>query len=50
MFAAVVCETYGWTYDEYINQPSFFLELIKEKMVRDNKEKEMQLRKLKNRG
>lgn len=43
----VICEMYGWTYEEYQNQPTFFLQLIKEKMLRDNKEKEMQQRKIK---
>lgn len=47
MLMVVVCEMYGWTYQEYQDQPTFFLQLIKEKMVRDNKEKEMQQRKMK---
>ena len=49
MFMVTVCEMYSWTYQEYQEQPIFFIELIKEKMVRDNKEREMQTRKI-NRG
>jgi hypothetical protein len=47
MLIVVICEMYGWTYQEYQDQPTFFLQLIKEKMLRDNKEKEMQQRKMK---
>lgn len=47
MLMVVICEMYGWTYQEYQDQPTFFLQLIKEKLLRDNKEKEMELRKTK---
>lgn len=46
MFAVWVCEKYGWTYQEYLAQPTWFITLIREKTVRDNKEKEMQLKKM----
>ena len=35
MQIVVICETFGWTYDDYLNQPVFFIELIKEKMKID---------------
>lgn len=35
MQAVVICETFGWTYDQYLDQPLPFLELIKEKMKID---------------
>lgn len=47
MQIVTVCEEFGWTYDEYMNQPHFFLELIREKMVRDNKAQELALKKAK---
>jgi hypothetical protein len=49
MFPVWVCETYGWTYQEYLEQPVWFIHLIREKLVRDNKEREMQIKKM-NRG
>jgi len=47
MLIVTICEMFGWTYKEYQDQPSFFLQLIIKKMVIDNKEKEMQYRKIK---
>ncbi|MER0170349.1 MAG: hypothetical protein DU489_07045 [Nitrosomonas sp.] len=47
MLIVTICEMFGWTYQEYQDQPSFFLQLIIKKMVIDNKEKEMQYRKIK---
>lgn len=35
MFAVVVCERFGWTYYQYLDQPRPFLDLIKEKMKID---------------
>jgi hypothetical protein len=49
MKVVTICHAYGWTYQEYQSQPDWFLQLLVEKMVRDNKEKEMQLKKI-NRG
>jgi len=37
MQAVVVCERFGWTYDEYLSQPVFFMRLIREKIVLDAK-------------
>lgn len=45
MLMATICERFGWTYEEFMNQPVFFIELIREKMVRDNKEQELQAKK-----
>lgn len=39
-------QEFGWTYEEYQNQPNFVLTLIREKMVRDNKEQQMELKKM----
>jgi hypothetical protein len=35
MQVVVICEMFGWTYDEYLSQPIEFLELIREKMKID---------------
>ena len=48
MFAVWVCEKFGWTYQQYLAQPTWFITLIREKTMRDNKEKEMQLKKMHN--
>jgi hypothetical protein len=40
-----ICQEYKWTYQDYISQPVWFIQLIKEKMVRDDKAKEMEERK-----
>lgn len=45
MLMVAICQEFGWTYQEYMNQPNFFLTLIREKMVRDNKERELELKK-----
>ena len=42
-----ICQDFGWTYDEYLDQPTWFLTLIREKMVRDQKEQERAANKLK---
>lgn len=47
MLMVSICEDYGWTYEEYQNQPAFFLELVIEKKIRDNKEKELAYKKMK---
>lgn len=49
MLMATICKDYGWTYDEYMDQPNFFINLIREKMVRDQKREEMEYKKM-NRG
>lgn len=42
MMMVAICQEFGWTYAEYISQPNFFLELIKQKLTRDSKEQELQ--------
>ena len=32
-----ICEMYGWTYQEYMSQPTWFIDLIIEKMKIDAK-------------
>jgi hypothetical protein len=32
MLAVLVCEKYGWTYEEYLRQPEWFISLISDKM------------------
>ena len=45
MQMVAICQEFGWTYEEYMRQPNFFLSLIREKLIRDNKEQEMQIKK-----
>jgi hypothetical protein len=35
MQMVVICEKFGWTYDQFLDQPMFFIELIREKMKID---------------
>ncbi len=46
MFIAVTCQEYGWTYQEYMSQPIWFIELVRQKMVIDSKNHEMAMKKL----
>lgn len=41
LLAASVCQEFGWTYQEYMNTPKWFVDLIVEKMMRDAKELEI---------
>lgn len=36
MLIVEICKEYGLTYDEYIDQPNWFIELVKIKMRIDN--------------
>lgn len=36
MLKVVICETFGWTYNEYMDTPQDFIDLIKEKMKIDS--------------
>lgn len=47
MQMVAICQEFGWTYEEYMSQPAHFLTLIREKMVRDNKEQERRTKQLK---
>lgn len=44
MQMVTICQEFGWTYEEYFSQPTFFLAAIREKMVRDNKAQEQALK------
>lgn len=47
MFIAVLCQEMSWTYQQYMSQPIWFIELLRNKMVIDNKAHEMALKKMK---
>lgn len=36
MEIVIVCQEMGWTYWEYMNQPSWFLDLVMKKLQIDN--------------
>jgi hypothetical protein len=42
MQVVAICEQYGWTYQEYEQQPAFFITLIKERMRIDTKAQELE--------
>lgn len=44
MQMVAICQEFGWTYQQYVSQPAWFLTLIREKMIRDNKEQERRLK------
>jgi len=35
MQMVTICEKFGWTYDEFLEQPMFFIDLIRERMKID---------------
>ena len=35
MVIAIICQETGWTYEEYLNQPTWLIELICSKMELD---------------
>lgn len=45
MLMVTICQEFGWTYDEYMQQPQYFLELLLEKMKCNQKEMELQAKK-----
>lgn len=45
MQMVALCQEFGWTYQEYVTQPAWFLYLIREKMVRDVKAQELEAQK-----
>lgn len=45
MQMVVICENFGWTFEEYNNQPDYFIELIKQKMRIDAQRSENELKK-----
>lgn len=46
MFMLITCETMGWTYQEYMSQPVWFIEALRQKMSIDNKRDAMNAKKL----
>lgn len=46
MVAVVICEMFGWTYDEYMDQPQPFLDLIKEKIRIDTQIREKEIKRM----
>ena len=40
-----VCQEMGWTYFEYMNQPSWFLELVWDKISLDSETRKKQMKK-----
>jgi len=36
MLGVLICEKYGWTWEEYENQPAFFIERIVAKMMAES--------------
>lgn len=47
MLIASICQEFGWTYDEYLDQPEFFLQAVREKMLKDRKREELALKSMK---
>lgn len=47
MQIVAICQEFGWTYGEYLQQPTWFLTLIREKLTRDQKDQERRLKSMK---
>lgn len=45
MLPVIICEKYGWTYDQYLDQPVPFINLIVERMRIDALEAAQQAKK-----
>lgn len=41
MQMVAICQEYKWTYHDFVSQPTWFIELVKAKQARDNKEMEL---------
>lgn len=46
MQRVVICEAFGWTYEEYNSQPIEFIDLIREKMKVDAQKAENENKKV----
>lgn len=44
MQRVTICQEFGWTFDQYDDQPVHFIQAIKEKMQRDAKEQELAMK------
>ena len=45
MLIIAICEKFGWTYCEYLDQPQFLIDLIIEKIKIDNQKVENEIKK-----
>ncbi len=43
MQAVVICEKFGWDYHTYMNQPTWFIQLIEDKAEIDYKKKQNEI-------
>lgn len=46
MLMVHICQEFGWTYEEYNSQPTWFLTLIREKLKIDQKSQTMANKKM----
>lgn len=46
MQTIIICETFGWTFTEYMDQPIEFIALIREKMKIDAQRSEQEIKKM----
>lgn len=44
MLIVSICQEFGWTYDEYMDQPDYFVQAIREKLVRDRKREKLEIK------
>ena len=49
MHAVTICQEMGWTYSQYINQPKWFVDLLKDKLQIDSDNIKKQINKTKHR-
>lgn len=47
MLVAIICEKTGWTYEEFLRQPQWLIEIMVAKMIEDAREEQKELKKLK---
>ncbi len=47
MQIVVICEKYSWTYKQFLQQPLWFIDLIREKMKIDSQKERHELDKIK---
>ena len=47
MVVIAICQEFGWTYYEYMEQPNWFLNLVQDKLVIDSKKVKKDIKKQK---
>jgi len=47
MEIVAVCQEMGWTYYEYMSQPTWFLDLLREKLIIDSEKTKREIQKAK---